>query len=288
VPTVLKLEGVKKSFGTILAVDELSLEVGQGEIFGLLGPNGAGKTTTISMCLGLIRPESGTIHIGPAGNQHPPTDSAARAMLGVAPQAIALYDELSALENLRFFASLYEMSSKLAQARIEEALNLTGLADRAKHRVASYSGGMKRRLNLAAAILHEPLLVFMDEPTAGVDPQSRHAIATMVQALKQRGCTIVYSTHYMEEAEKICDRIGIMDKGRLLALGTVDQLVRSHGGRSTVELTDAMGNVERIATDDPLPVLAKAINRGDVREASVLRPNLETVFLNLTGRTLRD
>jgi len=285
---VLSWINVRKSFGTVRAVDGLSLEVAKGEIFGLLGANGAGKTTSISMAIGLLAPDSGQILIGPAGAQLPPTDVRARAMIGVAPQALALYDELTGAENLKFFGSLYGLAGEVLKARVDEALELTGLTDRAGHRAGTYSGGMKRRLNLAAAILHRPSLLFMDEPTAGVDPQSRHAIVNIVERLKATGCTIVYCTHYMEEAQKMCGRIAIIDKGRVLALGTVDELIKSSGGSSTVQLHHAGREPQRITTDDPLAVLSAAIGQGDLSEATIQRPDLESVFLNLTGHTLRD
>ena len=279
---------VKKSFGDIHAVDGLSLEIAKGEIFGLLGPNGAGKTTSISMAIGLLVPDSGQILIGPAGAQLPPLNPRARAMIGVAPQALALYDELTGLENLKFFGSLYGLTGPLLAERVAEALDLTGLTDRGKHRAGTYSGGMKRRLNLAAAILHKPALLFLDEPTAGVDPQSRNAIVSIVERLKATGCTIVYCTHYMEEAQKMCARVAIIDKGRVLALGTVDELIKRSGGSSTIQLIRAGQESTRVTTDDPLAVLAAAIGQGDLSEATIQRPDLESVFLNLTGRTLRD
>ncbi len=285
---MLRWNNVKKRFGSVQAVDGLTLEIRPGEIFGLLGPNGAGKTTSISMALGLILPDSGEILIGPPGSQRPPSDPKARTLLGVAPQSLALYDELTGRENLEFFGSLYSLPRATLNERIAEALNLTGLADRAHHRAVGYSGGMKRRLNLAAAILHRPAVLFLDEPTAGVDPQSRHAIVGIVEKLKATGTTIIYSTHYMEEAQKMCDRIAIIEKGRVLALDTVDGLIRAHGGSSVVELRRAGSDSQRIVTDDPLTVLSGAISGGDLQEASVLRPDLESVFLNLTGRNLRD
>ncbi len=285
---MLRWNNVKKRFGSVQAVDGLTLEIRPGEIFGLLGPNGAGKTTSISMALGLILPDSGEILIGPPGSERPPSDPKARTLLGVAPQSLALYDELTGRENLEFFGSLYSLPRATLNERIAEALNLTGLADRAHHRAVGYSGGMKRRLNLAAAILHRPAVLFLDEPTAGVDPQSRHAIVGIVEKLKATGTTIIYSTHYMEEAQKMCDRIAIIEKGRVLALDTVDGLIRAHGGSSVVELRRAGSDSQRIVTDDPLTVLSGAISGGDLQEASVLRPDLESVFLNLTGRNLRD
>lgn len=283
---MLKLTQVRKSFGSLVAVDGLTLEVRPGEVFGLLGPNGAGKTTTISMAIGLVAPDSGSVTLGDLGS---PTERGVRAKIGVAPQALALYDELSAEENLRFFGSLYaESSSKLAE-RARVVLDAVGLLPRRSDRVKVFSGGMKRRLNLAVAMLHEPPLLLLDEPTAGVDPQSRNNILELVASLRASGRTIVYTTHYMEEAARVCDRVGIIDKGRLLALGTVDELVAAHGGQSTVTLERGEAH-ERVSTGDPLAELSRAMSRGDTTLTGVRieRPNLETVFLALTGRSLRD
>lgn len=289
---MLRLEKVKKVFGELVAVDGLSLEIGKGEVFGLLGPNGAGKSTTIAMAVGLLAPDEGTVALDDGGS---PLDPAVRRRIGVAPQQIALYDELTATENLEFFGKLYGMKGSELAARVEEMLALTGLTDRAKDRVKGFSGGMKRRLNLAAAVLHRPPLVLLDEPTAGVDPQSRHAIFEMVRGLVADGATILYTTHYMEEAQKLCSRVGIIDHGKLLALGTVDELIGSHGGKSLVtiqEMTAEDGTQvvkERtIATLDPAGETAAALKNSNVRGVRVDRPDLETVFLALTGRSLRD
>ncbi len=288
---MLTLTSVRKAFGPLVAVDGLSLDVRPGEVFGLLGPNGAGKTTTISMAVGLFAPDRGRVGIGEHGA---PTDPAVRAKIGVAPQALALYDDLTAEENLRFFASLYGAYAVVPPTRAGEVLERVGLTARRRDRVKTFSGGMKRRLNLGAALLHDPPMLLLDEPTAGVDPQSRNNILEMVAALRAEGRTVVYTTHYMEEAARVCDRVAIMDRGRLLALGTVDELVARHGGRSTVTLE--RGEVrERIATMDPLGELTRVLGPGganasgaDLTGVRVERPNLETVFLSLTGRSLRD
>jgi ABC-2 type transport system ATP-binding protein len=285
---MLQLKDVRKAFGEITAVDGLSMELRPGQVLGLLGPNGAGKTTTISMSVGLLRPDSGTVRlIDAAGNTHDPSHGAARALIGLAPQSIALYDELTAAENLAFFGRLYGLGGVALRQRIQGVLALTGLADRAGSRAKTFSGGMKRRLNLAAAVLHEPRLVFMDEPTAGVDPQSRNAIFEIVRELRDRGCTVVYSTHYMEEAQKLCDAVAIMDRGRLLAMDAVPALIARHGGQSTVTVRRGEA-VKRLPTDDPIAVLSAELASARVDAATIDSPDLETVFLRLTGRTLRD
>ncbi len=280
---MISLDSLRKSFGPITAVDDLTLSIAPGEVFGLLGPNGAGKSTTIAMMVGLLRPDAGSVRID-GGD---PADPAVRARLGVAPQSLAVYDELSARENLMFFGSLYGLSHAERARRADELLGLVGLADRARDRVGKYSGGMKRRINLACALVHDPRVVLLDEPTAGVDPQSRHAIFEIVRALQAEGRTIVYTTHYMEEAQKLCGRVGVIDHGRLLALDTVDGLIRVHGGESVVRIERADGE-ERTQTPEPVAVIQRALAAGDARGVHIERPDLETVFLNLTGRSLRD
>jgi ABC-2 type transport system ATP-binding protein len=249
---MLTLTAVRKSYGALVAVDDLSLSVTRGEVLGLLGPNGAGKSTTVNLAVGLIGPDTGTVTIG---DQRDPSSPAVRRVIGVAPQSLALYDLLSGEENLRFFGEMYGLARAALDERVQWALDFVGLADRRRDRVAAYSGGMKRRLNLAAAVVHDPELILLDEPTVGVDPQSRHQIFTNILALKQLGRTVIYTTHYMEEAERLCDRVAIVDRGRLLALGTVRQLLDAHG------------------------VKPKLVMQG---------ATLEEVFLHLTGRSLRD
>jgi ABC-2 type transport system ATP-binding protein len=280
---MIVLDSLRKSFGAITAVDGLSLSIEPGEVFGLLGPNGAGKSTTIAMTVGLLRPDAGSVRID-GGD---PADAAVRARIGVAPQTLAVYEELSARENLMFFGSLYGLDRAVRARRAGELLDLVGLADRAGDRVGKYSGGMKRRINLACALVHDPAVVLLDEPTAGVDPQSRHAIFEIVRALQAEGRTIVYTTHYMEEAQKLCARVGIIDHGRLLALDAVDGLIRDHGGESVVRIERA-GGEERTQTAEPVAVIQRALAAGDALGVHVERPDLETVFLNLTGRSLRD
>lgn len=281
---MLRVHELRKTFGSLVAVDGISLEIAKGEIFGLLGPNGAGKSTTINLIVGLIAADSGEICIAGKGS------SAAvetRRLIGVAPQQVALYEELTARENLEFFGAMYGMSGKSLHARVTRVLGEVGLLDRADDSCKQFSGGMKRRLNLAAAILHEPPLVLLDEPTAGVDPQSRNNILEMVRTLREGGTTVIYTTHYMEEAQKICDRVAIIDHGRVLALDSVDGLIRSHGGKSVVTLSSAAGE-ERFDTTDPLKELQAIGSRTDVLNVRIDRPDLEGVFLSLTGRRLRD
>ncbi len=281
---MLALRDLRKSYGTVKAVDGLSLEVRAGEVFGLLGPNGAGKTTTIHLAVGLVVPDAGEVVVDGVGA---PTDPAVRRSIGVAPQAVALYDELTADENLRFFGRLFGLGGDALSARVDHLLGWTGLAPRRKDRVQGFSGGMKRRLNLAAALVHDPRLVLLDEPTAGVDPQSRNAIFDAVLQMKAEGRTVVYTTHYIEEAERLCDRVAIVDHGRLLALDTVDALIDRHGGRSVVTVRREDGD-ERMETADPVAELSRLLSRKGASSVRVDRPDLESVFLALTGRSLRD
>ncbi len=282
---MLRVSRVSKTYGGgVRAVDGLSLEVGAGEVFGLLGPNGAGKSTTIGMVMGALAPDEGEVEIEGAG---PPSAAAARAVIGVAPQGLAVYDELTAEENVGFFGRLYGLGGSELKDAVGRMLALAGLEDRRKKRVKTFSGGMKRRLNLACAMVHGPRLVLLDEPTAGVDPQSRNAIFESIERVKGEGVSVVYTTHYMEEAQRLCDRVGVIDKGKMLALGTVDELIERHGGQSMVVVQRDEGE-ERVATDDPVGVVREALTRGSVRGVRVERASLEGVFLNLTGRSLRD
>lgn len=286
---MIELRDIKKSFADVTAVAGLSLKVHAGEVFGLLGPNGAGKTTTISMIVGLLAPDSGQVRLMHDGREHDPFSPVAKSLLGIAPQSIALYDEMTAKENLDFFGSLYNLHGSSLNRRVHDCLTMVGLVDRQHHYVKGYSGGMKRRLNLAAALLHDPPMVLMDEPTAGVDPQSRNALFEVVMQLKKAGKTVVYSTHYMEEAERMCDRIAIIDRGRLLALDTVPNLVRDHGGHSIVRYRPAGADTDQVVeTAEPLAVLSSALAAGKLQSANIVAPDLEMVFLKLTGRSLRD
>lgn len=282
---MLSFDNVRKCYGSVVAVERLSLQIHRGEIFGLLGPNGAGKSTTVHLAVGLLEPDSGSVMIEGLGH---PFEPSVRARVGVAPQALALYEELSGEENLRFLGRMYGLGTRGLGERTERALEFVGLADRRRDRVRSYSGGMKRRLNLAAAVVHDPDLVLLDEPTVGVDPQSRNSIFENILALKERGRTVVYTTHYMEEAERLCDRVAIVDHGRLLALDSVQALIRAHGGERVLVVERADGSEERVRSADPLAELNRIAAAGRVAGFRVERTNLEQVFLNLTGRRLRD
>jgi ABC-2 type transport system ATP-binding protein len=281
---MLTLNNVYKRYGDITAVAGVSLEVRRGEIFGLVGPNGAGKSTTVHLSVGLLQPDEGSVSIEGLGS---PALPSVRARIGVAPQALSLYEMLSGEENLAFFGRMYGLSGRQLAMRIDLALKFVGLMDRRRHAVRSYSGGMKRRLNLAAAILHDPELILLDEPTVGVDPQSRYSIFESILGLQKQGRTIVYTTHYMEEAERLCGRVGIMDHGKMLALDTVPGLLATHGGKPTL-IVKTNGQEVRLETEDPLAELNRLAGLGPIEQFSVERANLEQVFLKLTGRTLRD
>jgi ABC-2 type transport system ATP-binding protein len=311
---MLEVLGLRKSYGELVAVDGVSLKAGKGETIGLLGPNGAGKTTTVSMIAGLIRPDAGEVRI--AGCVLNSDTDPAKRDIGLVPQDLGLYDEMSARENLHLFGALYGLEGANLKRVIEEALELVGLRERAKDKVLNFSGGMKRRLNLAAALLHDPQLLLLDEPTVGVDPQSRNAIFDNLEVLKKRGKTLLYTTHYMEEAERLCDRLVIIDHGKVIADDTLQGLHRMVpvANLLMIELED--GKLDSLRVEDLrlLPGVASVELRGDmlrigVRDlaadsAGILswlverghpfqhlaseRASLETVFLNLTGRSLRD
>lgn len=280
---MIRIDSAYKRFGATKALDGLSLHVRQGEIFGLLGPNGAGKSTTMALLCGLLAADAGQVTV--LGGD--PADPALRARIGLAPQALALYGQLSGRENLAFFGRLYGLHGKLLAQRVDAALEFVRLAERQHDRAGGYSGGMQRRLNLAAAILHEPDLVLLDEPTAGVDPQSRNALFDSVLGLRQRGCTVVYTTHYMEEVERLCDRVAIVDHGRVLAVDSIPGLLRAHGGPPRLRV-EREGGALLLETDDPLAALNRIAAEGPVQGFQVERPRLEQVFLHLTGRQLRD
>ncbi|UFS98422.1 ABC transporter ATP-binding protein [Nocardia huaxiensis] len=308
----LRCRELTRRFGEVVAVDRLSFEIAPGETYGLLGPNGAGKTTVISMVAGILAADAGDITV--AGRPMTPRAVAVKSDIGYVPQELALYPDLSARENLAFFAGLYGMSRREIRTRTAQVLETVGLADRADAAVSTLSGGMKRRLNIAAGLLHRPRLLILDEPTVGVDPQSRNAILAGVTALSGEGMSVLYTTHYMEEAERLCDRVGILDGGRMIAEGTPRELTRLVGEHDLVRLAvagvparavDALGRepavVRAVATgtgidlfvDDArtaLPgLLAVAADAGAaVRSVTVHEPDLEAVFLHLTGKTLRD
>jgi ABC-2 type transport system ATP-binding protein len=281
---MLTLSNVRKSFGRIVAVDGLSLSVRKGEILGLLGPNGAGKSTSVSLSVGLLSPDAGSVSIDGHGN---PADPNVRMKIGVAPQALALYDLLTGEENLRFFGEIYGMSGGTLDRRVRWCLDFVGLTDRKGDRAGGYSGGMKRRLNMAAAVIHDPELLLLDEPTVGVDPQSRNKIFESIEALRKEGRTIIYTTHYMEEAERLCDRIAIIDAGKLLALGTLGELLAAHGGAPTL-IVKSNGAEQRLRSAEPLAELNRIAAASPIESFQMERPTLEQVFLKLTGRSLRD
>lgn len=296
---MLEARELIKSYGSTRAVDGVSLRIERGASFGLLGPNGAGKSTTIAMLVGALVPDSGTVHLDGARS---PSVPATRREIGVAPQDLAIYEELSAEENLAFFGRIYGLRGRRLAERVMWGLALAGLEGRRRDRAETFSGGMKRRLNLACAAVHEPRLLVCDEPTVGVDPQSRNHIFESIEALRAEGCTLLYTTHYMEEAERLCDRVAIMDHGRILAEGPVPELVAEHGGSTVVEIELAEapadpqalpgtldGLVLRVHTDDPLATVEALGRRGlAIERLRIDRPDLERVFLQLTGRSLRD
>ncbi len=309
---MLKAAHLTRRFGDRVAVDDVSFSVAAGETYGLLGPNGAGKTTTIRLVCGLLSADRGEVTV--AGMPVSSSDPKAKAHIGYVPQDVSLYPDLTARENLTFFGRLYRLKSAALRQRIDEVLDLIDLKDRGDDRVESYSGGMRRRLNIGASLLHRPSLLILDEPTVGVDPQSRHAILESIRALGLEGLAVVYTTHYMEEAEKLCDRIGIIDHGHLIAEGTSRELVaqvgqkdritmsangslaafadacRSMEGIDSVDVTDS--SVQLLAEDGRLrlaQVLEAASRTGtSVRSVEVDEPDLEAVFLHLTGTALRE
>jgi len=281
---MLKFTDVWKSYGDTKAVAGITLEIRRGEIFGLLGPNGAGKSTAVHLAVGALIPDRGTVAIGEHGDPSLPD---VRARIGIAPQAISLYESLTAEENLTFFGRLYRLHGVQLREKIDAALKFVALIDRRRDQVKTYSGGMKRRLNLAAAVLHEPELILLDEPSVGVDPQSRNLIFENILHLREQGRTVVYTTHYMEEAQRLCDRVGIMDFGKLLAVGSVSELLTQQGGKTALVVTTD-GTEIRMETDDPLGELNRLAAVAPVADFRLERSTLEQVFLNLTGRKLRD
>lgn len=311
---ILEARDLRKTYGDNEAVKGVSFEIKTGEIFSLLGPNGAGKTTTISILSGLIPPTSGDAVI--VGRSIVKDSLHVRAMIGVVPQEIALYDDLTARENLVFWGQMYGLNGARLKTRIAAVLEQIGLSDRANERIKTYSGGMKRRVNIGVGLLHEPKLLFMDEPTVGIDPQSRRAILDTVKALNAQGMAVLYTTHYMEEAAELSNRVGIIDHGQMIALGTQRELTEQIGGRETLSLhlgdeqssaaladiVRGLPGVDRASAMDHTvsvivasaaevlaPVVGAASSRGfRIKGVEVAEPDLESVFLHLTGRALRD
>lgn len=314
-PPILEVKNLVKKYGDFTAVNGISFDIQDGEIFSLLGPNGAGKTTTISVLSTLYAPTSGDAVIG--GHSVTKEPMAVRNLIGVVPQELALYDDLTARENLVFWGQMHGLSGKALKTRVDEVLEQIGLADKAKQRIKTYSGGMKRRVNIGVGLLHKPRLLFMDEPTVGIDPQSRRAILDSVKALNLRqGMTVLYTTHYMEEAQELSDRVGIIDHGDLIALGTQAELTKQVGQADTLILhigegenaeplaaamrtirgvlkADVTDHAVAVITPEAEEILAPAITKANelgvkIRSVDIQEPNLEAVFLHLTGRALRD
>jgi ABC-2 type transport system ATP-binding protein len=311
---ILDVQNLVKNYGDFKAVKGVSFSIEEGEIFSLLGPNGAGKTTTISMLSTLYTPTSGDATIG--GHSITKNPMGVRGIIGVVPQDLALYEDLTARENLIFWGQMYNLSGKALHARVDEVLEQIGLNDKAKDRVKTYSGGMKRRVNIGVGLLHKPRLLFMDESTVGIDPQSRRAILDTVKDLNNQGMTLLYTTHYMEEAEELSRRVGIIDHGEMIAIGTQKELTQQVGEAETLilhvgenddsealakTLKEIQGVQQATAVDHEVSivcaeaedVLAAVVTRANdrgikIRSIDIREPNLEAVFLHLTGRALRD
>lgn len=310
---MLEVRALKKVYGNIVAVDAISLYISKGETLGLLGPNGAGKTTTVAMIAGLLRPDSGEVLI--EGRALRGDTDPIKRKIGLVPQDIALFDELTARDNLAFFGALYGLNGASGKRASAEALELVGLTDRAKDKVGTFSGGMKRRLNLAAALLHDPEILLLDEPTVGVDPQSRNAIFDNLETLKKRGKTLLYTTHYMEEAERLCERLVVIDHGKVIADDTLRGLYRllpvtnllaiEFEDSNTVAWVEELRALPEVRSVDMEGATLKVGVRDLSSGAPIIlrwlvehghsyqhvvseRPDLETVFLSLTGRSLRD
>ncbi|MHC0038337.1 ABC transporter ATP-binding protein [Pseudoneobacillus sp. C159] len=309
---VLEVKNLVKRYGDFVALDHINFQINEGEIYGLLGPNGAGKTTTISILSGLTKYDSGDVILfGKEVKRH---EMDVKQQLGIVPQEIALFEDLTAYENLDYFGRLYGLKGTLLKERIEEALEFTGLTDRKKDRPKGFSGGMKRRLNIAAAILHHPKLIIMDEPTVGIDPQSRNHILQSIKELNRMGSTIIYTSHYMEEVEEICTKIAIVDHGRVIAQGTKEELTALVSSEQKLVLELSSTSVSMIETIKQIASVRECSARGnelivigkkgepfvnrvieiitneniEIQSFNVEKPSLEAVFLTLTGRSLRD
>jgi ABC-2 type transport system ATP-binding protein len=311
---ILEVQDLVKRFGDFTAVAGVSFDIQDGEVFSLLGPNGAGKTTTISMLSCLLTPTEGDAIIG--GHSITQEPMAVKQIIGIVPQDIALYEELNARENLEFWGRMYGMRGAVLKQRVAEVLEQIGLTDKAKQRIKTYSGGMKRRVNIGVGLLHKPRILFMDEPTVGIDPQSRRNILDGIKDLNSQGMTVLYTTHYMEEAEELSNRVGIVDHGKLIALGTQKELTQMVGqlealrlhipeGQDTTPLVDSLRSLPEVkqvtvadheivlivpdAQEALSPVFRQADKLGfKIRSVDIEEPNLEAVFLHLTGRALRD
>ena len=295
----VSLVGVTKKFDSLTALNNVNLEIPQGQLLGLLGPNGAGKTTMIKILTGLLQPTAGKVCVLGNYDLH---KAASRKKIGLIPQEIALYENLSAQENLQFFAKLYGLTRAEQKQKVQRGLNFAGLTDRARSQVKTFSGGMKRRLNIACSLLHDPEFILFDEPTVGVDPQSRNFIFEQINKKKKKKLTIIYTTHYMEEAQKLCDQVAIIDQGKILARDTTGNLIKDLGNKPVVEIElnslpdnldlipgKLIENTLHIETDSPLKLAGELYNSGlDVREMHIRKSDLESVFLSLTGRSLRD
>lgn len=311
---MLTVDKLIKQYGDFTAVDDVSFESSKGTVFGLLGPNGAGKSTTINCISGLLSPTSGRVSV--AGADIVKDGKKAKRSLGVVPQELALYDDLPAIENLKYWGKAYGLRGSALNTRVQAVLDHIGLADRAKDLPKTFSGGMKRRLNFGCGIVHRPGVLLLDEPTVGVDPQSRQRLFEMVEAERDAGACVLYTTHYMEEAERLCDSLAIMDHGKLIAQGSVDELKAKLGARDVLQLNGefpgveigaaladrGIGDLEVISQEDGvltltmssasqyLPTIFETITSagGTVAETSLRSPNLETLFLLLTGKELRE
>ena len=309
---MIHIDRLKKSYGALAAVDGVSFDVRDGEIFGLLGPNGAGKTTTINMICGVLQPDGGRVLVDDRDIWLEPKK--VKQSLGVVPQEISVYEDLTARDNLNFWGSLYGLRGAALTERVNDSLSRVGLAERARDKVKTFSGGMKRRLNLCMGLLHRPKFLLLDEPTVGIDPQARLNILEIIREVAVAGTTVLYTTHYMDEAEELCDRIAIIDQGKILALGTLAELTRSAGEAEVLRLTGSFGDeaarehlnalqgtrllrageetaVLSIDGDGPglLEILPRVLEGElEVTDVSIQRPNLQSVFIALTGRELRD
>ena len=307
---MIEVKDLQKSYGDLIAVDRVSFSAGAGTVFGLLGPNGAGKSTTISCLSGLLKPTAGSISVG--GFDLATDAVKAKALLGIVPQELAIYEDLSARDNLSYWGAAYGLKGDKLKQRVDHVLNRIGLSDRAGELPKKYSGGMKRRLNFGCGLVHEPAVLLLDEPTVGVDPQSRERLFDLVREEKAKGTCVLYTTHYMEEAEKLCDELAIIDHGKIIAGGTLNGLRAEFGGNDIIQLSGSfeLARVEPVITElkaellslssetlmiairdgaRVLPAVLQAISAtgAEIRDTRLSEPNLESLFLKLTGKDLR-